>query len=176
MDVPFERAYWADPGRLLAGPYPAEYHPADTQRNLSRLVDLGIRSVVSLMQAREESHDAEGRSNYVQVLERIAGSRGVACHWERFEIHDMSVPDLDSMHRIQAAIDASLEQGRPVYAHCWGGRGRTGLVVGAYLIRRGLATPENFVQVVTDLRGPGMPPSPETSEQVEFVRTYARTL
>lgn len=169
--APLPRAYWADPGRLLAGPYPAEYDALETRRNLQRLVDSGIRTFINLMQAREEG-PAGGRSPYVKVLEEIAVRHGIEFEWLRFEIHDMSIPDEAHMDRIQAAIENSLEQSRPVYAHCWGGRGRTGTVVGAYLIGRGLATPQNFVDVIGGLRAV-QGSSPETAEQVDFVRRYA---
>ena len=174
MDAPLEKTWWVVPGRLLAGPYPGEYQLHDTRRNARRLLEAGIRTVLNLMEAREETDDGAGRSPYVAELERAAARLGVELDWQRFEIHDMSVPDVARMDQIQAAIDASLAADRPVYAHCWGGRGRTGTVVGAFMIRRGLATHENFVDLISSLR-PGLPgPSPETREQIEFVRSYTR--
>ncbi len=167
-------AYWADPGRLLAGPYPGEYDLASTRHNLQRLLGAGIRTVVNLMQAREENHDAEGRSRYASELEYMARRIGVDCEWWRYEIHDMSIPDSAGMDAILGRIDDSLSRGRPVYAHCWGGRGRTGTVVGAYLIERGLASPDDFVDVIGALRRKPDQPSPETREQIEFVRSYAK--
>ncbi len=175
VDLPFERVYWVEPGRLLAGPYPAEYDAHLTGRNILRLFESGIRSFISLMEAREESCDQQSRSSYVAVVERVASRLGVEFEWQRFEIHDMSVPDAARMDAIQAAIEESLSRDRPVYAHCWGGRGRTGTVAGAYLIRRGLASPENFVEVIASLRAhhPDPSRSPETKEQIEFVRRWA---
>ena len=138
------------------------------------LLRSGIRSVVSLMEAREES-GADGRSAYVRVIESSAARLGVACDWQRFEIHDMSVPEFERMDEILAAIDSSIAAGQPVYAHCWGGRGRTGTVVGVYLIREGRATVDDFVDVIGTLRPPGAGPAPETAEQVDFVRRYVRS-
>ncbi len=177
MPAPLPRAYWVEPGRLLAGPYPAEYERAETLHNLRALLGAGVRSVVSLMQEREEGADAAGRSSYVSLLEDVAQRGGFRCEWQRFEIHDMSVPTAAQMDGILAAIDASQERGRPVYAHCWAGRGRTGTVVGAYLIDRGLATPDDFMDVIAELRRdhPDPMPSPETAEQIGFVRGYVRS-
>ena len=53
-------------------------------------------------------------------------------------IEDLSVPTLADMERILGAIDDELAAGRAVYLHCWGGIGRTGTVVGCYLVRQGL--------------------------------------
>jgi hypothetical protein len=174
VNAPLPRAYWADPGKLLAGPYPGDYDPHDTRRNVEWLLRNGIRRVLSLMEAREESGE-DGRSAYVKVIEHSAARLGVACDWQRFEIHDMSVPDFERMDEILAAIDRSIAGGQPVYAHCWGGRGRTGTVVGVYLIRAGRATLDDFVDVIGTMRPPGSGPAPETAEQVEFVRRYVRS-
>ncbi len=178
MKPPFEDAYWVETGRLMAGAYPGEYQDAVSERRLRGLLQCGIRTFVTLMQAREESPNLRAEPAYARALERVARHQGVRADCHRFDIHDMSVPSHAQMDAIQAAIDASLADERPVYVHCWRGRGRTGTVVGAYLIRRGLATPENFVEVIHDLREaaaglfPG--PSPETGAQVDFVRAWAR--
>jgi hypothetical protein len=49
--------------------------------------------------------------------------------------------------------------------------------VAAWLIARGLATPDDFLDVIGELRRehPDPMPSPETAEQIEFVRRYARS-
>jgi protein-tyrosine phosphatase len=82
------------------------------------------------------------------------------------------MPSRASMAAIQDAIDAAITAQRPAYVHCWGGRGRTGTVVGVYLLRCGLATPDNFVDVLARLRARAPGASPETDEQIAFVRSW----
>ncbi len=160
----------------MAGAYPGEYDAATSEQRLRHLLQCGIRRFITLMEAREESPDLRQAPAYAAALERAARREGVDADVLRFDIHDMSVPSHAQMGAIQSAIDVSLEAQRPVYVHCWRGRGRTGTVVGAYLIRRGLATRENFVEVIRALRSDtGAPPgdSPETGEQIEFVRDWS---
>ena len=78
------------------------------------------------------------------------------------------------MVEILDAIDDDLAVGHNVYVHCWGGVGRTGTVVGCWLIRHGYATAGDVLDVVSDLRigdagTGGTRMSPETLEQIDFV-------
>ncbi len=63
-----------------------------------------------------------------------------------------------------------------MYVHCWGGIGRTGTVVGSWLVRHGVMAPEQALDLLTELRasdrGAGHRRSPETPEQRAFVRRW----
>ena len=80
------------------------------------------------------------------------------------------------MTAILDAIDESLAAGKPTYIHCWGGVGRTGTVVGCWLLRHGLAEPSSVLDVLMRLRNQdqerGQRMSPETGEQQKFVRQW----
>jgi hypothetical protein len=174
MEPPIERAYWVESGRLMAGAYPGDYDRLESRRRIGALLDCGIRTFVSLMEAREEGLAPHLDPIYAPLLAELGRERRVATACLRFEIHDYSIPTPERMRSILDAIDESLARERPVYLHCWGGRGRTGTVVGVHLIRRGLATPEDFVDVIARLRGgePGTSPSPESPAQIDFVRAF----
>jgi protein-tyrosine phosphatase len=72
-------------------------------------------------------------------------------------------------------IDRSLARDLPVYVHCWGGKGRTGTVVGCYLARHGIATGKSALDKINELRR-NVPnwnePSPETRQQCEMVALW----
>ena len=54
------------------------------------------------------------------------------------------------------AIDAELGAGGIVYVHCWAGCGRTGVIVGCWLVRHGL-DPRNALARIAAARGSGCP-------------------
>jgi hypothetical protein len=174
VTLPFRRSYWADPDRLLAGCYPGDPDPDVAAAKLGGLLDCGIRAVVDLTEPLETDRHGRAFVSYREKLMALAEERRcrVGCH--RLPIRDVSVPDGERMREIQAVLDDSLAQDRPVYVHCWGGRGRTGMVVGVYLVRRGLATVDDFVATIARLRAadPGGGGSPETREQIAFVARF----
>ena len=65
---------------------------------------------------------------------------------------------------------ASVERGNAVYVHCWGGIGRTGTVVGCWLVETGGAG-DDVLEAIKALRAGTMKRStqfPETSDQAEL--------
>lgn len=173
---PFDSSYWVVPGRLLAGFHPGDPDPREAERKLGALLDCGILTLIDLTEADE--CDLPGRSfgNYAPLLERLARERGIAASHLRLPIEDGGVPSAERLERILEAIEGALARGRSVYLHCWGGRGRTGLVAACYLIAHGRATGDDFARVLAGLRGPKAVPgeSPQTGEQRAFVRDWTR--
>lgn len=173
---PISRTYWAVPGQLLAGAYPGDPDSARAEAKIQRLLQAGVRVFVSLMEPDETDHHGNCFAPYedtVLAIARETGLEDVQCL--RFPIRDVSVPDSRQMDRILKVIEQTIQEGHTVYVHCWGGRGRTGIVVGCYLIRRGLAERETFVGKIAQMRrnDSGGGPSPETAEQIAFVREHA---
>lgn len=170
-DVPFERSYWVVPGRLLAGYYPGHSDPDRMSQQCRGLVGCGIRSVVSLMEEHEVNLDGLNFPDYTPCLE----SGGAVARFSRHAIVDMSVPRPEEMRTTLDSIDASLASDEPVYLHCWGGRGRTGTVVGCWLMRHAHASASTVFDLIAALRA-GTPDahlaSPETGVQRSFVRTW----
>lgn len=172
--APLARCYWANPGALLAGAYPGDLDKERGIANIRSLFAAGIRRFASLMESHETDHQGRVFENYQDIVVREAARLGVAAECRRFPMVDRGVPKARMMNEIQAWIDDSIDLGLPVYVHCWGGRGRTGMVVGVHLIRHGQADADDFVDVIAMRRGSdaGGARSPETPEQVGFVRRY----
>lgn len=128
-------AWWVRPGRLLAGEYPASTHQEKSARKRRVLLEAGVDSIVDLTEAGEPSWDGDPLADYYGPLRDAAEALGVSppAH-NRHPIPDQSVIDDDGYHRIVAHIRTELDSDRVVYVHCWGGKGRTATVVGAWLI------------------------------------------
>ncbi|MHC4548618.1 MAG: protein-tyrosine phosphatase family protein [Planctomycetota bacterium] len=175
LPVPLERAYWVEPGRLLAGAYPGDLNPDEARAKIQALLHAGIRTFINLMEEHEVNWDGEPFAPYQPLVQEYARELDVETACLHLAIPDTDVPSPDYMTEIQATIDESLAQDRPVYVHCWGGRGRTGIVVAVYLIRKGLATADDFLDVLGHLRAhdPSSGHSPENQHQADFVRRYA---
>ncbi|MCK9229333.1 MAG: hypothetical protein M0Q23_08490 [Syntrophales bacterium] len=173
-DKPFPRSYWVVPGRFLAGFYPGDRRPFLMKEKLTGLLVCGIRCVINLQEPDEVDRNGMFFMDYAPVLERLAGDGpSVVCH--RMSIPDLGVPSPEFMKQILNLIDETLEQGLPLYVHCWGGRGRTGTVVGCWLVRHGIAEGEDTLRKIGELRRSDPRrdwPSPEMPDQLEMVRAW----
>jgi len=175
MPVPFPRSYWVIPGMLLAGEYPGARDVDVTRQKIDKLLDAGVRLIANLMEPGEVDFFARWISPYEDILTDLCRERKISARMLRFSIVDMRVPTPEQMHEILDAIDESIEQGAPVYVHCLGGIGRTGTVVGCFLLRHGLATSENVLEKIARLRAKdpeAARPAPEASIQREFLRQW----
>src|SRR5215470_6484696 len=69
---------------------------------------------------------------------------------------------------------AALEEGWTVYVHCWGGIGRTGTVLGCYLVEHEVSVAEALAEIQRRRRGTkdGWKKSPQTQAQLDFVKRW----
>lgn len=175
-EKPFSRSYWVVPGKFLAGYYPGDRQKDMMKQKMADLLACGIRCVINLMEPDERDHDGLPFTDYAPVLKRLAdGGPPVACH--RMPIRDLGIPSREFMVQILDCIDESLAMERPVYVHCWGGRGRTGTVVGCWLVRHGIAEGESVLEKIQELRrfdAKAHWPSPEMPEQVRMVLSWEK--
>lgn len=139
------------PGRLVAGRHPCAHGPERAAQQVGELVDSGVTLFVDL------TYDGE--------LEPYVAHVASPARYLNLPIRDFSVPTRDGLVVTLDAIDAELESGGAVYVHCWAGCGRTGVVVGSWLVRHGVE-PEEALRRIADARGHGCP---QTLEQRQLV-------
>jgi len=85
-------------------------------------------------------------------------------------VPDMDVPAVDQIEQVLAVIDKAKASGMGVAIHCLAGRGRTGTILAAYFVHRGLSAQE-AIQKVRELR----PGSIEVPEQEDAIRAFDRS-
>jgi hypothetical protein len=168
--LPFARSYWVQPGKLMAGFLPGDRDPAVAHAKLAALLDCGVTHIICLMEEDERDHAGRLFLDYRPTLMALGKTRGIDVRWTRHPIPDLSVPAVAEMARTLDTVDAAMRDGC-VYVHCWGGRGRTGTVVGCWLARHG-ADGLARLAVLTAHDREWFPRVPETSEQRKFVRTW----
>lgn len=173
--LPFTRAYWVIPGRLLAGYYPGDLDPSTEINKLNGLLDVGVQLVINLMSPDEISTNGKPFQSYEPVLKNLAKERNLEIECRRFPIKDMSTPTPLQMRMILDTIDTALANNKVIYIHCWGGLGRTGTVIGCFLSRHGLASGSEAITKIALLRQdmPGSElNSPETIAQEVMVMSW----
>jgi protein tyrosine phosphatase len=171
---PFDRSYWVVPDKFLAGAYPGSKDSQEAREKVSGLINCGIRRIINLMEEHETNYASERFVSYEGVLRAVSDGFGVTVKVTRHPIKDLHVPSAREMIQILDSIDQSLAEGLPVYVHCWGGVGRTGTVVGCYLIRHGMAAQTDVLDRIAALRreDTAYPQSPETLEQRRMVQNW----
>lgn len=128
-------------------------HPLRPEREfLKSLLSLGITCLINLTEPNELPQYPTTNLRYHNI-----------------PIRDFSVPTPETMTNILDILDNALANGHTVYLHCHGGRGRTGTVIGCWLVRHGM-TGEEALARIAELRGDDN--SPETGDQRTFVLNW----
>ena len=177
LKVPFYRSYWVVPGKFLAGCYPGSKDPIVERRNIKKLVQAGIGHVISLLEPEEYDPYHAPFPPYVDHMESLAKKMGVSVTFDQISIKDFSIPTERQMIRILNQIEICIKYEKPVYVHCRGGKGRTGTVVGCFLARHGLATGNDVIKKINELRKNTedfTDSSPETRDQMTMVINWKK--
>ena len=194
--VPFSRlnpfSYWVLKGKLAAGEYPGNQFSLNAatmvatlvhqvialfssgfrvwntpSRKIGSLMDTGIDTFIDLTEPGE-------RPGYGSYLHRERRRRTRRSTYYRFPIADRDVPNKGAMKELLDLLDSEMNAGRSVYVHCFRGLGRTGTVIGCYLVNQGLSGSEALSRISElrkDVAG-SFRKSPETDIQRDFVRNW----
>jgi ADP-ribosyl-[dinitrogen reductase] hydrolase len=176
---PNGNTYWVVPHKFLAGEYPGDKDPVKARKKINQFLAAGIRHFIDLTELREKTWSLQGELvPYEAILSEEARNSSIKTTYQRFPIRDNDVPrDEDHLAAILLAIDSRIREGGALYLHCWGGIGRTGLVVACWLQEQGRtpngALAELSTKWSTVEKSFREPRSPQTPEQVNWVETWA---
>ncbi|KIO23141.1 hypothetical protein M407DRAFT_113231 [Tulasnella calospora MUT 4182] len=165
---PLPNSYWATP-TLLASEYPGGLTENLAISKLIALLDVGITDFFDLTEEGELVpyspilerlvSDRGGRiakldatrdnySNFFQDQPREGRGENLLVRYARFPIQDRSIPSTDQLRTILDAFSmVHLQDDRRSVVHCWGGIGRTGTIVGCWLVHSGAVRDEEEVVV-----------------------------
>ncbi len=168
LNTPIADSYWVVPGLLLAGEYPGARTKEEARQKLRAFINAGVNFFLDL------TEESEGLQPYAPLLLEEAEKRDRRVTYRRLAIPDLNAPTIERMREIQQTINAALDAGQAVYVHCRGGIGRTGTVIGCYLVEQEVSGAEALAEIrrlrrrTTDW----WKKSPETQAQEDFVRSW----
>lgn len=156
MKAPTSDSYWVAPN-VLAGKYPGAKRDGEAASKMAALVAAGVRSFIDL------TEDGE-LLPYAHLLPTDVAHR-------RVPVRDVTCPSIEQLREALDEIEKARKRGA-VYVHCRGGCGRTGVVIGCYLVERGADPAMALARVHQLTRALWNKQCPETSEQIQMVRTW----
>ena len=162
-EAPYDGCYWLMDG-LLIGPNPIRFDRDATEKRIKALRLANVQCVVSLLSRGElfSSHENEDEEWLESFKHHV------------FPIHDGGVPTKRTMRLILNVIEQQVSRNVATLVHCWGGRGRAGLVAACFIARHGVATGQAALNFIARKRFEvGLfAPAPETDVQAAFVRSW----
>lgn len=167
---PHDNCYWLLPELFMAGEYPSAIRAQDSEHKLAAIISAGIRHFIDLTEPRDPL------APYAPLLGTLVSTDPLG--YDRFPIPDMGIPcSPDLTNAILDRIDHLIDQRRIFYVHCWGGIGRTGTIVGCWLVRHGMTGDEALAEIAKHWqlmeKRTRFPRSPQTDRQLEYVMHWS---
>jgi atypical dual specificity phosphatase len=142
---------WIKEGNLAGSGLPL------TQEEFRWVVDKGIKSIVTVREVPLPSKWFDGSDvDYLHLM-----------------VEDYGAPSMEVMDEAVNYIDKKIRSGKPVMVHCAAGKGRTGAVLAAYMIKKENLTAEQAIEKIRIMR-PGSVQSITQETALSMYEKYAK--
>jgi protein-tyrosine phosphatase len=171
LKKPFERSFAVFPNWLWGGAYPGDRDRVVLERKMNGLAECGVKAIFNLMEDDEIDHDGKPFLPYHEEFEQAV--EGNTILYTKLPIPDVGVVSVNTMGTYLDRIHTAVSK-VPTFIHCWGGRGRTGTVLGCFLVDSGIASGEEALKYLQRVRllykdPKANFPAPETLQQQRMV-------
>ena len=141
---------WVAEGKLAGSGLPVN------DEEFKWLIDKGIKSIVTVREVPLPSKWFDGSEiDYLHLA-----------------VEDYGAPSVEVMAEAVDYIDKKISSGKPVLVHCAAGKGRTGAVLAAYLIKKENFTAEQAIEKIRIMR----PGSVQSLTQETVLSMYEKYL
>ncbi|MDF2728097.1 MAG: dusP [Nitrososphaera sp.] len=142
---------WVTEGKLAGSGLPV------TQDEFKWVLDKGIKSIVTVREVPLPSRWIDGTNiDYLHLV-----------------VEDYGVPNMEVLDEAVNYIDKKIQSGKPVLVHCAAGKGRTGALLAAYMIKKENLTAEQAIEKIRLMR-PGSVQSVTQETALSMYEKYVR--
>ena len=143
---------WVAEGKLAGSGLPV------TQDEFKWVIDKGIKSIVTVREVPLPSRWIDGTDiDYLHLM-----------------VEDYGVPNMEVLDEAVNYIDKKIQSGKPVLVHCAAGKGRTGALLAAYMIKKENLTAEQAIEQIRLMR-PGSVQSVTQETALSMYEKYVRS-
>jgi atypical dual specificity phosphatase len=107
-------------------------------------------------------------TNYGDNNQKLKEKVNNSINYFHLYVEDYKSPTLDDLHKTIIYIENEVKTGRKVLVHCAAGKGRTGTILAAYILKKDNLRPEETIKKIRRLR----PGSIQTKVQEETIHQY----